>query len=78
MILDSMEWSDRPSPNRHLGHSLEKRDPSRHEGATAEKAVPFSVPLFDLKPFIAWQRRHGLAGKCKRDVQHLRSKKSPR
>jgi hypothetical protein len=78
MILDSMEWSDRPSPNRHLGHSLEKRDPSRHEGATAEKAVPFSVPLFDLKPFIAWQRPHVLAGKCKRDVQHLRSKKSPR
>jgi hypothetical protein len=46
MILDSMQWSDRPSPNRHLDHSLEKRDPSRHEGATAEKAVPFSVPLF--------------------------------
>jgi hypothetical protein len=63
MILDSMEWSDRPSPNRHLGHSLEKRDPSRHEGATAEKAVPFSVPLFDLKPFIAWQRRHGVGWK---------------
>jgi hypothetical protein len=40
----------RPSPNRHLGHSLEKRDPSRHEDATAEKAVPFSVPLFDIKP----------------------------
>ena len=46
----------RPSPS----HSLEKRDPSRHEDATAEKAVPFSVPLFDIKPFIAWQRRHGV------------------
>jgi hypothetical protein len=74
----SMQWSDRPSPNHYLGHSIKKRGPSRHKGATAEKAVPFSVPLFDLKPFIAWQRRHGLAGKCKRDVQHLRSKKSPR
>ena len=63
MILDSMEWSDRPSPNRHLGHSLEKRDPNRHEDATAEKAVPFSVPLFDIKPFIAWQRRHGVGWK---------------
>jgi hypothetical protein len=72
-----MEWSDRPSPNRHLSHSLEKRDPSRHEGATGEKAGPFSVPLFDIKPFIAWQRRHGLAGKCKRDVQDLRLKKEP-
>jgi hypothetical protein len=78
MILDSMEWSDRPSPNRHLGHSLEKRDPSRHEGATAEKAVPFSVPLFDIKPFIAGNDATGLAGKCKRDVQHLRPNKSPR
>ena len=78
MILDSMEWSDRLSPNHHLGHSLEKRDPSRHEGATAEKAVPFSVPLFDIKPFIAGNDATGLAGKCKRDVQHLRPNKSPR
>ena len=63
ILTTSMEWSDRPSPNCHLGYSIKKRDPSRHEGATAEKAVPFSVPLFDLKPFIAWQRRHGVGWK---------------
>jgi hypothetical protein len=59
MILDSMEWSDRPSPNCHLGYSIKKRDPSRHEGAAAEKAVPFSAPLFDPKPLVASYRRHG-------------------
>ena len=46
ILTTSMEWSDRPSPNCHLGYSIKKRDPSRHEGAAAEKAVPFSAPLF--------------------------------
>jgi hypothetical protein len=55
----SMQWSDRPSPNHHLGHSIKKRGPSRHKGATAEKAVPFSAPLFDPKPLVASYRRHG-------------------
>jgi hypothetical protein len=36
MILDSMEWSDRPSSNCHLGHSIEKAGPEplarRHGG----------------------------------------------
>ena len=53
MILDSIEWTDRPSPNRRLDHSLEKRDPSRHEGATAEKAVPF--PSDRPSIFLLWQ-----------------------
>ena len=44
----SVEWSDWPSPNSHLGHSIEKRDPSRHEGAAAEKTVPFSARFLTL------------------------------
>ena len=63
ILTSSVECCDRPSSNRHLGHSSKKRDPGRQEGAAAEKAVPFSVPLFDLKPFIAWQRRHGVGWK---------------
>jgi hypothetical protein len=59
ILTTSVEWSDRPSRNCQLGHSLEKRDPSRHEGAAAEKAVPFSAPLFDPKPLVASYRRHG-------------------
>jgi hypothetical protein len=59
ILTTSMEWSDRPSPNCHLGYSIKKRDPSRHEGAAVEKAVPFSAPLFDPKPLVASYRRHG-------------------
>ena len=35
----SVEWSDWPSPNRHLGHSLEKRGPSRQEGAAGTRSA---------------------------------------
>jgi hypothetical protein len=59
ILTTSMEWSDRPSPNCHLGYSIKKRDPSRREGAAAEKAVPFSAPFFDPKPLVASYRRHG-------------------
>jgi hypothetical protein len=55
MILTaSMEWSDRPSSNYCLGHWIKKRDSGRQEGAAAEKAVPFSAPLFDPKPLLAF------------------------
>ncbi len=33
-------------------HSIKRRRPGRQEGATAEKAVPSSVPLFDGKPSV--------------------------
>jgi len=33
----------------------QKRDP---EDAAAEKAAPFSAPLFDAKPLLASHRRH--------------------
>jgi hypothetical protein len=67
------------SSNYHLGHSIKKRDPGRREGAAAEKAVPFSVPLFDVKPLVASCRRHG-PGTQERTfegVQQLRPKRSP-
>jgi hypothetical protein len=48
ILTTSVEWSDRPWSNYHLGHSIKKRDPGRQEGAAAEKAVLFSAPLFDL------------------------------
>ena len=47
ILTTSVEWSDRPSSNFDLGHSIKKRDLGRQEGAAAEKAVPFSAPLFD-------------------------------
>jgi hypothetical protein len=50
ILTTSMEWSDWPSPNHHLDHSIKKRGPGRQEGAAAEKAVPFSAPLFEAKP----------------------------
>jgi len=57
-----------------------KRDPSRDEGAAAEKAVPFSAPLFDPKPLVASYRRHGPDRKMTKrtfdDVLHLRAKRS--
>jgi hypothetical protein len=59
ILTTSMEWSDLPSPNCHLGYPIKKRDPSRHEGAAAEMAVPFSAPLFDPKPIMASYQRHG-------------------
>jgi hypothetical protein len=58
ILTTSVELSDRPSPNCHLSLSIEKRDPGRQEGAAAEKAVPFSTPLFDDKPLLASHRRH--------------------
>jgi hypothetical protein len=58
ILTTSVEWNDRPSSNDHLGHSIKKRDPGRQEGAAAEKAVPFSTPLFDDKPLLASHRRH--------------------
>jgi hypothetical protein len=27
ILTTSVEWSDRPSSNYHLGHSIKKRDP---------------------------------------------------
>src|SRR5262249_49630489 len=48
-------------PTRIVGNSHKKGPQNRHEDATPEKAVPFSVPLFDS--FIAWQRRHGVGWK---------------
>jgi hypothetical protein len=63
ILTTSVDWTDRPSSKDHLGHSIKKRDPGRQEGAAAEKAVPFSAPLFDTKPLVASHRRQGLAGK---------------
>jgi hypothetical protein len=37
ILTTSVEWSDRPSSNYHLGHSIKKRDPGRQEGAAAER-----------------------------------------
>jgi hypothetical protein len=54
ILTTSVELSDRPSPNCHLSLSIEKRDPGRQEGAAAEKAVPFSAPLFDPEPLLAF------------------------
>jgi hypothetical protein len=77
-----VEWSDRPSSNYDLGHSIKKRDLSRQEGAAAEKAVPFSAPLFDAKPLLASHRRHRPGWKIQKrtfeDVQQLRPKRNPR
>ncbi len=43
---------------------------ARQEGAAAEKAVPFSVPLFDAKPLLASHRRHRTGWKMqKRNVR---------
>jgi hypothetical protein len=49
------------------GHSIKKRDPSRQEGAAAEKQCR-SRPRFDAKPLVAWRNdAMSLAGKCKRE-----------
>jgi hypothetical protein len=50
ILTTSVEWSDWPSSNDHLGHSIKKRDPGRQEGVAAEKAMSFSAPFFDAKP----------------------------
>ena len=51
---------------------VKKRDPGRQEGAAAEKAVPFSAPLFDAKPFVTWQRRRELGWKMQeRAFEHV-------
>ena len=80
ILTTSVEWSDRPSSNYHLGHSIKKRDPGRQEEATAEKAVPFSAPLFDAKPLLASHRRHRPGWKTQKrtfeDVHQLRPKRS--
>ena len=49
----SVGWSDWPLSNDHLDRSIKKRDSGRQEGAAAEKAVPFSAPLFDAAPSFA-------------------------
>ena len=46
ILTTSMEWSDRPSPNCHLGYSIKKRDPSRHEGAAVDKGIAVLGPAF--------------------------------
>jgi hypothetical protein len=43
ILTTTVEWSDRPWSNYHLGHSIKKRDPGRRECAVAEKAVSFSA-----------------------------------
>ena len=63
ILTTSIEWSNRPSSNYPLGHSIKKGDPGRQEGVAAEKAVPSSAPLFDAKPLVAWQRRRELGWK---------------
>ena len=82
ILTTSVEWSDWPSSNDHLGHSIKKRDLGRQEGAAAEKAVPFSAPLFDAKPLLASHRRHRPSWKMQKrtfeDVQQLRPNRSPR
>ncbi len=82
ILTTSVEWSDRPSSNFDLGHSIKKRDLGRQEGAAAEKAVPFSAPLFDAKPLLASHRRHRPSWKMQKrtfeDVQQLRPNRSPR
>jgi hypothetical protein len=82
ILATSVEWSDRPSSNYQLGYSIKKRDPGRQEGAAAEKAVPFSAPLFDDRPLVAWQRRRELGWKMQErafeHVQQLRPKRRTR
>jgi hypothetical protein len=75
MILTAfMEWSDRPSSNYCLGHWIKKRDSGRQEGAAAEKAVPFSAPLFDPKPLLAFASTLW----AWLENQQLRPKRNPR
>ena len=38
ILTTSMEWSDWPSSNYHLGHSI-KRDTSRQEGAAGTRSA---------------------------------------
>jgi hypothetical protein len=82
ILTTSVEWSDRPSSNDHLGHSIKKRDPGRQEGAAAEKAVSFSTPFFDAKPLLASHRGHELGWKMQErafeHVQHLTPKRRNR
>jgi hypothetical protein len=82
ILTTSVECCDRPSSNYHLGHSIKKRDPGRQEGAAAEKAVPFSAPLVDAKPHLAWHQHHRPGCKTQKrtfeDVQRLRPKRNPR
>ena len=55
----SVEWSDWPSPNCHLAIRSKSGTPGRQEGGVAEKAVPFSAPLFEAKPVVASHRCRG-------------------
>jgi hypothetical protein len=80
ILTTSMEWSDRPSPNCHLGYAIKKTGPEPRRRRRGGKAVPFSAPLFDPKPLVASYRRHGPDIKMTKrtfdDVLHLRAKRS--
>ena len=46
ILTTSVEWSDRPSSNYDLGHSIKKRDTGRQKGTAAEKAQRRSRPRY--------------------------------